>query len=392
MYKIKRYKVLHIITLFSVGGATENTVFTVKGLRDLGYEVDLATGPNISSEGSMYEYTKKNKIPVFTFQKLKRSISLINDFIIIYQLYRFIKTRNYDIVHTHSSKAGVVGRIAAWLAGTKLIIHHNHANPYHRFQSFSVRTTFKLVEKYSSLFCNKIFSVTHTIVDEMVTDKIAPRNKFEVVRSGFDIDKFRNYDNSKDYILKEKLGIKKNEIVLGMIARLSVIKGHIYLLKAFNEICKAKNNVKLVLIGNGENKENLLKYIDDNNLDDKVIFAGLIPPTEVPEYISIIDVVVHTALLEGLPRVFTQSMLMGKPVISFDLDGAHEVIEDGKNGYLIEPLNIGMLTEKILYLIQSQDKIIEFGNYAKNNIKDDFSIEAMVKNNHRLYQKLLDKA
>lgn len=391
MAEQKKYKVLHIITLFSVGGATENTVFTVKGLRDLGYEVDLATGPNISSEGSMYEYTERNKIPVFTFRRLKRNISPINDCLIIYQLYKFIKTRKYDIVHTHSSKAGVVGRIAAQLAGTKLIIHHNHANPYHRFQSFPVRTTFKRIEKISSLFCDKIFSVSYTIVEEMVKDKIAPRKKFEVVRSGFDIEKFKNFDNSNDFKLREKLNISNDEIILGMIARLSVIKGHIYLLRSFKKVCDKIPNVKLLLIGDGENKENLVKFINENRLNSKVIFTGLVPPTEVPAYISILDIVVHTALLEGLPRVFTQSMLMGKPVISFDLDGAHEVIDDGKNGYLIEPLNIEMLTEKIIDLSKHREKIIEFGNYAKNNIKDDFSIEAMVNNNHRLYQELLNQ-
>jgi glycosyltransferase involved in cell wall biosynthesis len=216
-----------------------------------------------------------------------------------------------------------------------------------------------------SLFCDKIVSVTHTIVDEMVKDKIAPREKFTVIRSGFDIENFKNFNSSNNYFLKDKFGLTDGDIVIGKIARLSVIKGHIYLLQAFEKVCKQIPNIKLLFVGDGENKNELIKFIDKKVLNDKIIFTGLIPTNEIPSVISLMDIVVHTALLEGLPRVFTQSMLMGKPVISFDLDGAHEVIEDGKNGY---------------------------GIYAKNNIKDDFSISEMVEKNNKLYQELLNQS
>jgi len=351
-----RNKVLHIITLFSVGGATENTIFTVDGLIKKGYYVDIVTGPHISSEGSMYNICKKLNIPVFTFNRLKRNISPFSDLLVIFQLYLFIRKNNYDIVHTHSSKAGVVG-----------------------------------IEKFASLFCDTIVSVTHTIVDEMVKDKIAPREKFVVIRSGFNIENFKNFNSSNNYKIKDKYGLTNDDIVIGKIARLSIIKGHIYLLKAFEKMCKQIPNAKLLFVGDGENKSELLRFIDKKRLNDKIIFTGLIPTNEMPSVISLIDIVVHTALLEGLPRVFTQSLLMGKPIISFDLDGASEVIEDGKNGYLIEPLNIEMLTEKIIDLISNIPKAKKFGRYAKNNIKDDFSIFAMVERNQKLYQKLLKK-
>lgn len=381
-------KILHIITLFSIGGATENTIFTVAGLIKKGYKVDIITGPNISAEGSMYEITENLKIPVYTFQNLKRNISVFYDLYVIFQLYKFIRKNKYDIVHTHSSKAGVVGRIAAWLAKTPIIIHHNHANPYHRFQAWYIQMSYKSIEKFAALFCQKIIAVTQTIVNEMVSDNIAPREKFLVIRSGFDVKMFMNYDSSNNKT-KAKYGISENDIIIGKIARLSVIKGHIYLLEAFKKVCKKIPKIKLVLIGNGENKQELLKYIYKNNLNDKVIFTGLIPPDEMPSIISILDIVVHTALLEGLPRVFAQSLLMGKPVIAFDLDGAHEIIEDGKNGYLVEPMNIEMLSEKIIDLVSDLCKAHKFGTYAKNNIKYDFTVDAMVENTHQLYQSLL---
>jgi glycosyltransferase involved in cell wall biosynthesis len=387
----KAKKVLHIITLFSVGGATENTIFTVAGLINKGLNIDIVTGPHISSEGSMYEITKNLKIPVYTFHNLKRKISPFSDLIVILQLYKFIKKNKYDIVHTHSSKAGVVGRIASWMARTRIIIHHNHANPYHRFQPWYIQRTYKCIEKLSAKLCDKIVAVTQTIVDEMVRDKIAPREKFKVIRSGFNVEMFFKFDTSNDEKTKVKYGISHNDIVIGKIARLSVVKGHIYLLNAFKKICSQLPNIKLVLIGDGENRDHLMNYINENHLNDKVVFTGLVHPEEMPSVISILDVVVHTALLEGLPRVFTQSMLMGKPVIAFDLDGAHEVIEDGKNGYLIEPMNIEMLANKILDLVSDKSKIQKFSEYARNSIKDDFSINAMVENTFNLYQELLMK-
>lgn len=382
-------RILHIITLFSVGGATENTVFTCAGLIKKGYEVDLITGPHISSEGSMFEITKKLGVPVITFENLKREISPLHDLVVLFQLMRFIRKNKYDIVHTHSTKAGILGRIAAWMARTPIIIHHNHANPFHRFQNAIKQKFYKLAEKFAGYFCHKIFSVTQTIVDEMVQYNLAPKEKFEVIRSGFDTSIFSNFDSSNDSRTKAKYGINEENVVIGKIARLSYVKGHIYLLEAFIKVLVKVPNAKLVLIGSGDKKDELTDFVEKNNLSDKVIFTGLIPPAEIPSMISILDIVAHTALLEGLPRVFTQSMLMGKPVISFDLDGAHEVIDDGKNGYLVEPLNIDMLAEKIIDLASDINKAREFGEYARNNIKYDFSIEAMVENNHRLYQQLL---
>lgn len=382
-------KVLHIITLFNVGGATENTIFTVAGLIKKGYKVEIITGSNSSVEGSMHEITERLKIPVHTFPNLRRKISPLWDLVITFQLFKFIKKNKFDIVHTHSAKAGVVGRIAAWLAKTPIVIHHNHGNPFHRFQNWFVRELFKSIEKFASLFCIKIVSVTYTIVDEMVANKIAPREKFRVIRSGFDVENFMNYDTTNDNNTRGKYGLSGNDIVLGNIGRLSVLKGHIYLLQAFEKVSRQLSNAKLVLVGDGEIKDELTKFISERNLSNKVIFTGLVWPKEIPSIISILDVVVHTALLEGLPRVFAQSMLMGKPVVAFDLDGAHEVIMDGKNGYLIEPMNIDMLADKILDLVSDISKARKFGEFAKNNISDDFSIQTMVDNIDRLYQELL---
>ncbi len=342
MTEKRNIRVLNIITLFSVGGATETVVSMASGLREKGYDVHIATGPPIPTEGSMYEAAAKLGIPVFTFRNLKRAIRPLSDFLIIVQLAWFIRRNRYDIVHTHSSKAGVVGRIAAWLARTPVRIHTIHGLPFHRYQPWYLRNCFKLIEKITAATCHRIVAVTHTIITEMERDNLVPRSKCVMIRSGFDISGYVGFDG-ETCSLRKKYGLGADDIVLGKVSRFSILKGHTYLLTAFTEVCKRVPNAKLLLIGNGELENELKQSIVSQGLSDRVIFTGLVPPRDIPSVISLLDILVHTSLLEGLARVLPQAIMMGKPVISFDLDGAHEVVYDGINGYLIEPENTGML-------------------------------------------------
>ncbi|MBA4317332.1 MAG: hypothetical protein C0412_02925 [Flavobacterium sp.] len=388
MAELKKIKVLNIITLFSVGGATETVVSMAEGLNKKGYDVHIATGPNIPTEGSMYEMANRLNIPVFTFDNLKRAINLVDDVRIILELARFIRRNNYDIVHTHSSKAGVVGRIAAWLAGTKVRLHTIHGLPFHRYESWIVRNSFKLIEKFAALTCTKLVAVTHTIVDVMVKNHLAQREKFTVIRSGFNIDEYINF-NQDVSMLRKKYNLNEDDIVIGKVSRFSILKGHKYLVNAFGAVSKKSPKAKLLLIGNGEIENTLRDKVKQMNLSDRVIFTGLIPPEEIPAAISVLDILVHSSLLEGLARVLPQAIMMGKPVISFDLDGAHEVIKDGVNGYLIEPENEAMLAERILDLTANPQKAIEFGRIGKQSLKDEFSTQKMVNQIHELYTTLL---
>lgn len=388
MEESKKIKVLNIITLFSVGGATETVVSMAEGLNKKGYEVHIATGPNIPAEGSMYETAGRLNIPVFTFENLQRAINIVDDVRIILELARFIRKNNYDIVHTHSSKAGVVGRLAAWLAGTKVRLHTIHGLPFHRYESFFVRNSFKLIEKFAALTCTKLVAVTHTIVDVMVKNHLASREKFAVIRSGFNIDEYINF-NKDVSALRKKFGLNEDDIVIGKVSRFSILKGHKYLINAFGEISKKNPKTKLLLIGNGEIETSLREMVKQMNLSDRVIFTGLIPPEEIPSAIAVLDILVHSSLLEGLARVLPQAIMMEKPVISFDLDGAHEVIKDCVNGYLIEPENEKMLSDRILDLAENLDKAKEFGKIGKQNLKDEFSTQRMVNQIHELYTSLL---
>lgn len=384
----KKIKALQIITLFSIGGATETVVSIAEGLMKKGYKIDILTGPHIKSEGSMYDKASKLNIPVFTKDYLKRDINIFTDFLTIFKLYWFIRQNKYDIVHTHSSKAGVVGRIAAKLAGVKIVIHTVHGLPFHRYQTTVKRNFYIWVEKISALFCNKIIAVTHTIIDEFERLKIAERTKMVMIRSSFDLTIF---SCSRELALttRKRFSISENDFVVGKIARLSPLKGHRFLLESLSMVKKELPKIKVLIVGDGELQEELETFVQHSGLNENVIFSGLIPPEGIPEIINCMDVVVHTSLLEGLARVLPQSIMLQKPIISFDLDGAHEVIQEGETGYLIEPQNINQLADRIIELGKDSNKANEFGRRGKELLGNEFCEKKMIDETDILYTRLM---
>jgi len=390
--KDKQLKILNIITLFSIGGATETVISMAEGLIKKGFIVDIATGPHIVSEGSMYETAKDKNIQVHTFKNLKREINPFRDLIIIIELANFIRKGNYNIVHTHSSKAGVVGRIAAWLALTPAIVHTVHGLPFHRYQPEIKKKIFIWIEKFSSLFSHKIVAVTQTIIDTMLLYNIGNQNKYFMIRSAFDTDIYNVDGEEHKSKTRDRFGIKNDDIVIGKIARLSLLKGHKYILNAFKQIANKVPKAKLLIVGNGELEYDLKRFVETNNLTENVIFTGLITPPEIPGIIEIMDMLVHTSLLEGLARVLPQAIMMEKPIISFDLDGAHEVILDGKTGYLITPEDENQLAEKIVYLCNNPHLMNQFGKLGKTYIGDQFCSSKMVEQIETLYTNLFKKS
>ncbi len=382
-----KIKILQVITLFSVGGATETVISMASGLKDVGYDVHIATGPNIPSEGSMYETAKNLGIPVFTFKNMKRAINPIRDLITTYQLIKFIKSGEYDVVHTHSSKAGVIGRIAAKIAGAKVIVHTVHGLHFHQYQSRLKYYVYVKMEKFASLFCDKVIGVTFTIIDTMIKNNIIKQDKGVMIRSAFDLTSYQSLNFREK--ANEIYGIQNYDIVIGNIGRFSILKGHQFLIDAFKMVVKEVPNAKLLLVGNGELEKILKEVVQNEKLSNNIIFTGLIKTEDIPQILDSIDILVHTSLLEGLARVIPQAMMMEKPVISFDIDGANEVIINDYNGYLVAPKDIKMLTLKIIDLCKDKNKSVKFGKNGRISLGDQFSEKKMVDQIEKLYIKLL---
>lgn len=387
---MKKNKICHVITRMIIGGAQENTLFTVEGLAQKpGYEVTLVSGPQTGPEGDL-----KSKIqdrPSFHLvlePSLRRNIHPFFDGLALWRLYRFFKREQFDIVHTHSSKAGILGRVAAWAANVPLIIHTIHGLPFHAFQNRFVNRIYERLERFCASLTRKIITVAEAMSEQAVRAGVADAQKFVCIRSGMDLTLFlrRDYDRSR---IRQKWGLSGSDIVIGKVARLFHLKGHEYLIQAAPKIVKEFPKVKFLLIGDGLLKESLQEKIRDMKLENHFVFGGLVQPQEIPETIAVMDIVVHVSLREGLAKVLPQALASGKPVISFDLDGAREVVRDGVNGFLVSPCDSLGLSEALLKLLRDPALCEKMSAQGPRVVDPYFRKEYMVDKIDELYRSLL---
>lgn len=364
-----------------IGGAQENTFLSVIGLADKGHEVVLFTGPTTGPEGKLLEknieaLTKRKNVTVVECPDLVREINPIKDVKAYFSLKDYLKKSNFDVVHTHSSKAGIIGRAAAWSAGVPFIAHTIHGQAFHRYEKWWKNIFYILLERYAGKKCHRIFAVAEAMIDQAVSNKITEKNKCKVVYSGMEIESFLNAKH--DLELKNKLGINPNSLVVGTLARLFHLKGYDHIVEIAEKVIHKIPNAIFLLIGDGILKNKLEKEIAEANLKEHFIFAGLVSPEKIPNYLSIIDVLIHLSLREGLPRSVVQSLATGKPAIAFNLDGTPEVVLNGQTGYVTEPHEIEKVITHLITLLSDKNLRKKMGENGKEFVKHKFDWKTMV--------------
>jgi len=384
----KNKKVLHIITRLIVGGAQENTMYSVEGLIKRGWEVDLLSGPTYGPEGKIIDKILERDIPLYIEPNLVRNINPIRDISAFIKLYKFIKKGKYEVVHTHSSKAGIIGRWAAYFAGTPVIVHTIHGLPFTKYQSMIANIFYIFSEWLTAFITTKILSVSSNIIDQALKYKIGNPQKYQVVRSGLNVDDFLNA-MGKGKKIREKFNIKDDDFVFGTLARLFRLKGHKYIISISKNIIKKYKNIKFMFIGDGILRNQFENEIKKSGIRDHFIFTGLIPPEQVAEYLDSCDAIIHTSLREGLPRVIPQAFLLEKPVIAFDVDGTSEVVINGETGFLVTPKDLNNLKKNIIYVINNYQEAKKMALNGKKMILSQFTIEKMVDNLDKLYKRLV---
>jgi glycosyltransferase involved in cell wall biosynthesis len=321
---------------------------------------------------------------------LGRAISPISDVRALWELYRLIRRGRYHIVHTHSSKAGVLGRIAAKLAGTPLIVHTLHGLVFHEYQPWIVNRTWLLVKKICAPITDHFLSVSSIIAQKAVAAGIAEPEKFTTVYSGMELDWFLN-SKADGAAVRREFGIPEDAPVVGKIARLFSLKGHDQLMDAAPEIVRRVPNVRFFLVGDGILFDHLRERARSAGILDNFVFAGLIQRERIPEMLAAMDVVVHTSLREGLARVLPQALAMGKPCVSFDLDGAPEVVLDGKTGYLVRVYDYQTLADRICTLLADPALRAAMGANGRRHVDPTWRAETMVAGTADVYRRLAEK-
>lgn len=378
----------HIITRLIIGGAQENTLFNVDDQHHLhGDDVCLITGPGLGPEGSLEQRAIDRGLDVRIVPQLQRALHPVRDL----QCYRALKLllREYrpDIVHTHSSKAGILGRRAAFALGIPCV-HSIHGAAFHFGQARPMRCAYETAERLADPWCQHFITVCDAMKHQYLQAGIGHEDKFTTIYSGMDVDRFLHPRTSRQQI-RQQLGLSDNQIVVGKIARLFNLKGHQYLIEAAPQIVQACPNVRFLLLGDGILQQSLQQRVEELGLTEHFLFHGLVPPDDVPELIHAMDVVAHTSVWEGLARVLPQALICGKPIVSYDIDGAPEVCRNDETGFLVPARSIKPLADAITKLCTDAQLRKRLGETGRALFAEQFRHEHMTARIRQVYQTVL---
>jgi glycosyltransferase involved in cell wall biosynthesis len=382
--------VIHVITRLIVGGAQENTISTVLGLRARSdFKVKLLSGPPEPEQGSLEREFRDDPEALTITPLLVRPIRPLTDFQALLQLAKIFRAEKPAIVHTHSGKAGILGRWAAWLQRTPIIVHGIHGPSFGPWQSAGANFAFRNIERVSGRVTTHFVTVANAMIDQYLAAGIGPREKYTRIFSGFRLEPFLYSRN--DPGLRARYGIAPDDFVIGKIARLFELKGHDDLFEIMPDFLREVPNARFLLIGGGPWEGRFKEMASANpTLRGKVIFTGLVSPEEIPAFTGMMDVLVHLSLREGLPRALPQALAAAKPVLAYDCDGAGEVCISGETGFLVPAHNKTLLLEDLKRLAGDPALRARLGATGREFVRERFSVERMVGETETFYKRLLN--
>ena len=385
----RKMKICHVITRMIVGGAQENTLLTIKGHIEKGHEVVLVTGFSPGREGELLKNVEMPPFPIIEIPEMVREISPMKDLKALARLREYFKREKFDVVHTHSSKAGIIGRIAARQAGVPVVVHTVHGQAFHAYEKPWKKMLYIAAEWLAAKYCDKIYAVAQAMIDQCVEAKVAPREKYMVVYSGMDTAAFANA--KRDPELRKSLGIPEDAKVVVTVARLFPMKGYEEMLPAAARLAKEFPDLHFLPVGDGPMFESLQKEIAKLGLTDRFHFAGLVPPHRVCDYIAQADLLWHLSLHEGLPRAVVQALAVGIPAIGYKLDGTPEVVLNGETGFVTAPQDIDAVVERSRQLLADKALRQKMGENGKALVIDRFAWRRMADILEEEFKQLLER-
>ena len=382
--------VAHIITRLIVGGAQENTLLTCEDQHRLhGDLVTLITGPALGPEGSLLERARSGGFDVRMLSELRRSLHPSRDWTAYRRLIQMLRELQPDIVHTHSSKAGILGRAAAAAAGIPAV-HTVHGAAFHYGQNPFAYRAYVAAEKWAARRTARFISVANAMTREYVAAGVAAADRFTTIYSGFDVEPFLTPPRPPADV-REELGLTAEHIVVGKVGRLFHLKGHEFVIAAARDVVAAQPNVRFLLVGDGILRARYEAQLRAAGLERHFVFTGLVPPDRVPELIHACDIVVHTSQWEGLARVLPQALIAAKPVVAYDVGGAAEVVIPGKTGYLLPRDSVREVAEALVALAADPALRRRMGEAGRARCTNQFRHEFMTQRIRAVYADVLQQ-
>ena len=288
----RRMKIVHVITRLIVGGAQENTVLSCEGQHDAGHDVTLITGPSLGPEGSLMARAEAHGYRVETLDAMRRSVLPMQDVATYRALVRRFRELRPDVVHTHSSKAGIIGRWAAHAAGGPRVVHTIHGLSWTASRRAIVNAAYRRAEGWTAPITDRIVCVADAMTRASLAHRLGRPDQYVTVHSGMDLAPFLAPPVGRE-TTRAALGLAPGDVAVGTIARLFHMKGHDDLLALAPELCARFPSLKFVWIGDGILRDDFSRRIEAMHLSDRFVFTGLVSPTRIPELVNALDVVAH---------------------------------------------------------------------------------------------------
>ncbi len=400
-------RILHISTRLILGGSQENTVLSCEGQARLGHEVHLAFGPIYGPEGSLLERVKAfnarceageertaegepcKPIGIHVVRNLARKLSPMRDPACFGELRILIRQMQPDVVHTHSSKAGVLGRGAAWAVDHErcAVIHTIHGPPFMPIEGGPLRRAkiglknhlYTVAERYAARRCHTITAVADAMTEQFLARGIGNPAQYITIRSGMETEAFLNARPGEHRAeVRRELGLAETDFVIGTVARLAEHKGHDDILDALGADLRAHPDWKLLWVGDGWWGDRLRARVRDMGLAAQLVTTGLVPNDRVPAMIRAMDILVHPSYREGLPRTVPQALLTGVTPIAYDADGTREICRTGQTGVLVPLADRDALRDAVVEMYLDPDERLRLAAAGRAECAREFAAERMV--------------
>ena len=377
-----------------MGGSAQNTLHTCNKLNDK-YGKVLIHGLSLESEMTDLEKkvveegiakAKAQGVKVILLPSLVRSIRPIKDFKALLALVWLIFKEKPDIVHTHSSKGGILGRLAAKLCGVSNIVHTPHGHVFYGHFGRVASKVFLWVERIFAKFTDRLIALTNGEKNDYMEMSVCSTEKLVTIHSGVDLQQFLNA-NGNGLEKRRSLGLEQHEAVIGFVGWLLPIKGPDYLLKAMDYVWPEQPETTLVMVGKGDLDVDLRAEALRKNVNGKVKFLGW--REDINELMPVFDMLVLPSLNEGMGRVLVEAMAAGKPVVASRAGGIPDLVQDGQTGYLVPPADEKALADAILKLLNDSDEAKLMGQRGKE-LCQRFSLQAMIEKLDDLYAGLIN--
>ncbi len=379
-------RICHVITRLILGGAQENTVLTCEGLRARGHEVTLITGPALGPEGELMSRALGGGYEVVVLGALRREIHPWRDWQALGELRRHLRRLRPDVVHSHSSKAGILARQAGAEIGGVRIVHTIHGLPFHRYQCRLVNRLYVTLERRAAAQSDALVSVAEAMTAQALAAGVGRPEQYTTIYSGMEVARYLDRPAEADAFRKD-LALAAQDVLVTQVSRLAKLKGHEYILTAASQI--ADPHVHFCFVGDGRLRRRIERRIASSGLAGRVHLTGLVGPDRIPAIMHASDIVVHCSLREGLARALPQAMLAGKPTVSFDVDGAGEVVTLA-TGILLPPKDSPGLKAAIQLLAGDADLRARLGEAGRELCRQRFDHHRMVERIEALYRRLME--